>query len=563
MAIINFYSVPELDISYEHVAWFDGLAAQERWFFNKQKGSAEAKLAMDPTRISVTIGQPYRYFKQNNIDYCMIEDDMSRKKFYYFIINFEYKALNATTLILKLDVIQTYQTSLVFQDTFVDRMHVDRWKRNAENYLVPTDNHQEEGLQFGDLVVVDAERTRYRDKYIITSSTVLGKSSQSGSGNPSPPSPPPPKPQEDCWKSGGFTNGILRLIKGYEGYAPRQYKDPKGYWTIGYGTTQHGEPSTYNKLVGMNGASEQACTEAFVERLKNKYAPAVLKYANEFGITRQCEFDAMLSMAYNGGPDMFSASNSPNVKRYITGYKKGTISKSEFKKWMSEYYTGKPSDNTHAGLVARRTQETNYFCGDPYEVRPIGIINTSGKITGTHQGDGYMPSNTCQTGGGGSEPGEHYDYIFQGIKCEYPTHGRCTAAFPRYPKGGWHSGTDIGAPKGNHVVAPCAMEIVRMEVLSDKENDKNGSYGRFMVGKPLGTDYYLYFCHLSAYEPGIKVGSKVYKGQLIAKVGSTGNSTGPHLHFEARKPPYKYGDGKGNGTDCISPIPGLGFDDII
>ena len=48
-----------------------------------------------------------------------------------------------------------------------------------------------------------------------------------------------------------------------------------------------------------------------------------------------------------------------------------------------------------------------------------------------------------------------------------------------------------------------------------------------MHGKGFVTEY----MHQSKFHPKVKVGTKVTKGQIIGYVGSTGNSTGPHLHF--------------------------------
>jgi hypothetical protein len=56
-------------------------------------------------------------------------------------------------------------------------------------------------------------------------------------------------------------NGLIsregfRFIKGFEGFAPRSYKDSGGYLTICYGVTKHGEPDLYNKFVNMQPVSE-------------------------------------------------------------------------------------------------------------------------------------------------------------------------------------------------------------------------------------------------------------------------------------------------------------------
>ena len=59
-----------------------------------------------------------------------------------------------------------------------------------------------------------------------------------------------------------------------------------------------------------------------------------------------------------------------------------------------------------------------------------------------------------------------------------------------------------------------------------------GGYG-YLVIIDHGNGYQTYYGHNSKLL--VNVGTKVYKGQQIAKMGSTGNSTGNHCHFEIRK----------------------------
>jgi murein DD-endopeptidase MepM/ murein hydrolase activator NlpD len=86
-----------------------------------------------------------------------------------------------------------------------------------------------------------------------------------------------------------------------------------------------------------------------------------------------------------------------------------------------------------------------------------------------------------------------------------------------------HKGIDFGAPRGTPVLA--AGEGVIQKAF------RFGSYGNYVLikhNKTLKTAY----AHLHKFAKGIKPGVKVKQGQIIAYVGSTGRSTGPHLHYE-------------------------------
>lgn len=105
-----------------------------------------------------------------------------------------------------------------------------------------------------------------------------------------------------------------------------------------------------------------------------------------------------------------------------------------------------------------------------------------------------------------------------------PTSGTFTSSFgSRWGRN--HNGIDIGAGTGTPVYASDNGTVIYSQY-----ND--GGYG-YLIQIDHGNGYVTYYGHCS--ELLAKVGDVVAKGDLIAKVGNTGRSTGPHLHFEVRK----------------------------
>lgn len=89
-----------------------------------------------------------------------------------------------------------------------------------------------------------------------------------------------------------------------------------------------------------------------------------------------------------------------------------------------------------------------------------------------------------------------------------------------------HNGVDIASSFGTNILASAAGEVI-----ISRGSGYNGGYGAYIVIKhPNGTQ--TLYAHLSATLVG--VGERVYQGQVIGKMGSTGKSTGNHLHFEVR-----------------------------
>lgn len=94
---------------------------------------------------------------------------------------------------------------------------------------------------------------------------------------------------------------------------------------------------------------------------------------------------------------------------------------------------------------------------------------------------------------------------------------------PIYKTQKFHSGVDYAAPKGTAIYAS-GNGVVKMAQYV------NG-YGNY-IKISHNSEYETAYGHMQKFAPGMRPGVKVRKGQIIGYVGSTGRSTGPHLHFE-------------------------------
>ncbi|KHK56484.1 peptidase M23B [Burkholderia sp. A9] len=90
-----------------------------------------------------------------------------------------------------------------------------------------------------------------------------------------------------------------------------------------------------------------------------------------------------------------------------------------------------------------------------------------------------------------------------------------------------HSGVDLAAPTGRAVRASERGVVTFI-------GTEPGGYGKYVVIRHAG-GYTSYYAHLSAFEPTLRTGARVLRGQRVGAVGSTGTATGPHLHFEVRR----------------------------
>jgi murein DD-endopeptidase MepM/ murein hydrolase activator NlpD len=106
----------------------------------------------------------------------------------------------------------------------------------------------------------------------------------------------------------------------------------------------------------------------------------------------------------------------------------------------------------------------------------------------------------------------------------WPAQGRLTDLFG-YVRNRWHTGIDIANSKGTHVFA------------ADRGYVRQAGWTKMGYGVLIiidhGNGYWTYYGHLSAV--WVSAGQYVEKGQWIGNIGSTGRSTGSHLHFEIRR----------------------------
>ena len=129
----------------------------------------------------------------------------------------------------------------------------------------------------------------------------------------------------------------------------------------------------------------------------------------------------------------------------------------------------------------------------------------------------------------------HYDENGKSVEkalMKTPINGaRLSSAFGmrKHPIDGFnkmHRGTDFAAPKGTPIMASGNGII--------KKVGWCGGGGNCIKIRHNST-YETIYAHMSKFARGIKIGVRVKQGQTIGYVGSTGKSTGPHLHYEVRK----------------------------
>ena len=186
-------------------------------------------------------------------------------------------------------------------------------------------------------------------------------------------------------------------------------------------------------------------------------------------------------------------------------------------KYVDKYFE-KPEENNEQENIneEQETEEQNENTGDENIGGAVEEQNTEIAEENTNE-------NTEKT-----QEELDVEYIKNNISFIVPIEGRISSTFgwrnpttPTVPK--YHTGLDIAANTGTVIKAATNGTII----LASSEGDFGNHYT-----VQIGEIQIIYaHCDKLYFEEG----TEIYQGQEIAEVGSTGNTTGPHLHFEIRR----------------------------
>ena len=230
------------------------------------------------------------------------------------------------------------------------------------------------------------------------------------------------------------------------------------------------------------------------------------------------------------------AQMQPQVTQFFTSQEQETLMNSQVKQLIdiaqSQGYSG---DN----LISRVAQMHNGGIG----AAPGSSSQYSASVLASYKsGGGSSSTGSAPCGNSGASPivptscdGTHKLY-------QRPAQGPLTSPYGWRNDpylGGWklHAGQDVGAEYGSPVVAAdCGV------VIDVADTNVSGGYGNMIKLKHPDGNITLYG-HMSQFK--VMNGAQVLRGQVIGLVGSTGFSTGPHLHFEVHP----------GGNAAVNPAP--------
>ncbi len=155
----------------------------------------------------------------------------------------------------------------------------------------------------------------------------------------------------------------------------------------------------------------------------------------------------------------------------------------------------------------------------------VKIKKTAAKQRQENSGGPFVADKEISYDGLLQQVDDHLKTI-RAIPLGRPVSGKISSRFgkrtdPVNKKKAIHEGVDIKGKRGDRILATASGKVIKAM--------KNGGYGNY-VEIDHGNGYITAYAHMQNYL--VKKGERVKQGQVIGQVGSTGRSTGPHLHYE-------------------------------
>ena len=405
------------DNKYDYIKTFKTATEQNNYFESFSYTSFNDNNYIKENEKSFKVSLSYDYMVSKGMNYIIFNNGY--KDIYAFIIEKQYVSEEVTRIIFEVDVIQTYLFDFNIRRSYIERKKcsineisdfdegfnigeheitqvMTTLPKNYSYYAMFSGiRNQELVFQEGKLIdVIEAPFAMNRplttidgiqyplhfmelqESYLEPTFVKMDTSGITGGSD------------GGSWEDGILSSKGFRFIKGMEGFAPRPYQDSGGYWTICYGVTKHGEPSVYDDLVSKAPVSEEEGAKISYKLKNEKYGSKIVNTCKEIGVTKQHQFDALCSLAYNSGVGSVTGDNS-----LMNAIRKNINDEATIRPLWESFKTSSNGIQLN-GLKALRREQCNMFFGKDFEIRPIGKITTSGTISGTvteNGGNGWLP----------------------------------------------------------------------------------------------------------------------------------------------------------------------------
>jgi lysozyme len=287
------------------------------------------------------------------------------------------------------------------------------------------------------------------------------------------------------------------MIKNHEGLRLERYICPTGHPTIGYGHTG---------IHVQKGRITQAEADQIFEEDFIKYS-ALAQKIPEFSSLDPARQGALIDLVYNLGYKGFM--NFQKTRQ--------ALATQNWSEAASELLNSR-----YARQVGRRAQtianifKTGQLGNMPSTISPTGATSVIASEADSVQGVPTQPINIASTGS------NIIANLLRGSGRISSKFGMRTHPVDKTQK--LHKGIDVAAGAGTPIISPWPGKVI-----INKNNPKG--YGWYTVIDH--GNFATLYGHMSQQSP-LAVGSQVNTGDVIGMVGSTGASTGPHLHFEVR-----------------------------